>query len=109
MAVSAEFREFIVDQLSDVAPVTAKSMFGGVGLYAKGVFFALIADDVVYFKADDTTRADFLAVGAKAFQPYREKPSMNYYEVPADILEDSDRLSEWMKKAIAVAARAKKK
>jgi TfoX/Sxy family transcriptional regulator of competence genes len=34
---------------------------------------------------------------------------MSYYEVPADVLEDSDRLADWMKKAIAVAARAKKK
>jgi hypothetical protein len=34
---------------------------------------------------------------------------LRYYEVPADILEDEDELSEWVEKALAVAARKQKK
>lgn len=37
-------------------------MFGGVGLYAGELFFALIDDDILYLKADDTTRAAFEAL-----------------------------------------------
>ena len=33
---------------------------------------------------------------------------MGYYEVPADVVEDTTQLEPWMKKAIAVAASAKR-
>jgi len=36
MSVSEHYREFVVEQLGRVTPVTAKSMFGGIGLYAQG-------------------------------------------------------------------------
>jgi len=32
---------------------------------------------------------------------------MGYYEVPANVVEDSVRLAAWMKKAIDVAAKAR--
>ena len=108
MPVSHEFRQFVLDQLSEVMPVTARAMFGGVGLYAKGLFFALIDDDVVYFKADDQTRGDFLALGSKPFMPPGDKPSLSYYELPTDVLEDLEQLGEWMNKALGAARRKKK-
>lgn len=37
-------------------------MFGGVGLYAGELFFALIDDDILYLKADDATPAAFEAL-----------------------------------------------
>ena len=62
MPVSLSFRTFIVDQLSRIAPrVRARSMFGGVGIYSGDLFFALIADDALYFKVDDSNRGDFEA------------------------------------------------
>jgi len=60
MAVSASFRTFILDQLSRVvSKIRARAMFGGVGIYAGDLFFALIADDTLYFKVDDSNRPDF--------------------------------------------------
>ncbi len=55
MAVSQSYREFVLEQLGRVTPVTGKSMFGGVGIYAQGLFFALIAEDRLYFKVDDAS------------------------------------------------------
>ena len=107
MAVSESYRTFVLEQLGRVAPVTAKSMFGGVGIYAEGLFFALIAEDRLYFKVDDTTRPDFERLGMEPFRPFEEENSMGYYEVPADVVEDAAQLGPWMKKAIDVAARAK--
>jgi DNA transformation protein len=109
VAVSPEFRDFVLDQLRGVVPVTSRAMFGGVGIYSGGTFFALIADDVLYLKADDVTRPAFEARGCKAFSPYDNKVSMNYYEIPADVLEDEDALQNWTRDAIAVARRSKKK
>ena len=45
MAVSQSYRDYVLEQLGRVTPVTSKSMFGGVGIYAEGLFFALIAED----------------------------------------------------------------
>ena len=81
-------------------------MFGGVGIYADQLFFALIADDTLYFKVDDSNRPDFERLGMRPFQPYGEAGEVTqYYEVPADLLEDLEALRPWAEKAIAVAAR----
>lgn len=107
MAVSQSYREFVLEQLGRVTPVTGKSMFGGVGIYARGLFFALIAEDRLYFKVDDATRPDFEGRGMEPFRPFGEDSAMGYYEVPADVVEDVNQLEAWMKKAIDVAARAR--
>lgn len=104
MSVSASYREFVLEQLNAVAPVSAKSMFGGVGVYSGGLFFALMDDDRLYFKVDDTNRGDFTAMGMDAFYPYGDERAMGYFEVPADVIEDTDVLEGWMRKALKVAA-----
>jgi DNA transformation protein len=97
----------MLEQLGRVTPVTGKSMFGGVGLYADGLFFALIAEDRLYFKVDDTTRPDFERLGMEPFRPFGEDSAMGYCEVPADVVEDPMQLAPWMRKAIGVAVSAK--
>ena len=84
-------------------------MFGGVGIYAGELFFALLADDTLYFKVDDSNRPDFERRAMVPFQPYGEGGEvMQYYQVPADLLDDPDALRPWAEKAIAVAARKRK-
>lgn len=107
MSFSPSYRDFIVEQLSRVVPVSARSMFGGVGLYAQGLFFALIAEDRLYFKVNEATRPDFERLGMEPFRPFGEDSAMGYYEVPADVLEDPAQLEPWMRKAIDAAAKAK--
>ena len=107
MSVSPSFQTFVVDQLSRVVQrVRARRMFGGVGIYSGEVFFALIADDTVFFKVDDTTRADFESRQMEPFRPYGlEGEVMQYYQVPDDLLEDVEALRPWAEKALAAAAR----
>lgn len=110
MAVSVSFRTYLLEQLGQVRPVTTRPMFGGLTFFAEGRAFALVAQDTLYFKVDDSNRADFVAAGMGPFLPFGDpaKP-MQYYELPEDVLEDPDQLAVWMAKAIAVAARAKAK
>ena len=108
MAFSPGYRNFVVEQLEHISSITSKSMFGGVGLYADGFFFALIADDQLYFKGDDSNRPDFEAADMGAFSPYGDGRTMQYYEVPIGVLEDVDALRTWAEKAIEVAQHAKK-
>ena len=110
MGVSREYRSFVNDELGRVIPgLRDRAMFGGVGIYAGDVFFALIDEDTLYFKVDDTNRDDYVAAGSGPFRPYGpDGEVMQYYEVPADVLEDAGALRTWAEKAIAVA-RAKRR
>lgn len=103
MAVSESYREFVIEQLSNVVPISYRKMFGGIGVYSEGLFFAIMGDDRLYFKVDDSNYADYAAHRSEQFM------NLRYYEVPADSLEDEDQLSEWVEKALAVAALKKKK
>lgn len=110
MAVSVSFRTYLLEQMGQIRPIAARPMFGGLCFFAESRAFALAAEDTLYFKVDDATRPDFEAAGMGPFLPFGnpDKP-MGYYELPAEVLEDSELLSAWMAKAIAVAARAKAK
>jgi DNA transformation protein len=107
MSVSPSYRTFVVEQLSRVRnDIRTKNMFGGVGIYAGDLFFALIDDDLVYFKVDDDTRPAFEQRGMGPFMPQGEAGEvMQYYQVPEEVLEDLDELRSWMEGAIAVAQR----
>jgi DNA transformation protein len=109
MSVSVSYRQFVLEQLSAVAPVSSKSMFGGVGVYSRGLFFGLMDDDRLYFKVDDSNRGDFEAKGMGAFYPFKDERAMGYFEVPEDVLEEAEELTSWMNKALKVAASKSKK
>jgi DNA transformation protein len=83
-------------------------MFGGLGLYADEVFFGVVDNDTVFFRTGDSNRGDYEALGMKPFQPMGpDTKPMAYHAVPADVLEQTERLAQWLDKAIT-AARAPK-
>ena len=104
LKVSAAFRDFVLDQLADVPKLRSKAMFGAVGLYSGEHFFGILAGDVLYLKADDTTRAAFVKAGGLPFTPYPgQAASMSYYSVPIGVLESPPDLIPWVKRSIAIA------
>ena len=105
MPVSHAYRDFVLGQLAAAGPVSPRAMFGGVGLYLDGLFFALIDDDTLYFKADDATRKRYEAAGSQPFcpDPRRPEQAMGYWQVPAEVLEDPEELVAWAREAAGVA------
>jgi DNA transformation protein len=104
LRTSAAFRDFVLDQLSEVAAISARPMFGGLGLYSGDVFFGLVAADVLYLKVDAATRPAFEAAGSSAFAPYGGPGVMSsYFSVPLDVLEHAPTLVVWARRAIEVA------
>ena len=105
MSVGAAFHQYVLAQLQRAGRVTSRRMFGAVGLYCDDVFFAIIDDDTLYFKVDDTTRPDYESRGMKPFRPYKNKPevSMTYYTVPVDVLDDAEELVLWARRSVAIA------
>ena len=105
------FRDQTVSRLNAVAPVTARGMFGGYGLYLEGTMFALIAYETLYFKVDDENREDYLAaeMGPFIYNRNGKLIEMSYYQLPDAVFEDLEALAEWVQKAQAAARRAKQK
>ncbi|HMS53805.1 MAG TPA: TfoX/Sxy family protein [Fimbriimonadaceae bacterium] len=109
MGFSAAYRTQVEDLLEQVVPITSKAMFGGVGIYSEGLFFALIAEDKLYFKVSDLNRGDYEEAGMGPFFPFDSPTPMHYWEVPQSVLDNLEELRVWVDKALAVAASAKSK
>jgi len=93
-----------------VRSITSKKMFGGIGVYSDGIFFAVIDDDRLYFKSDATTDPTYDENAAAPWILPGDPPSpMPYRALPSVILADPIQLAEWIDAAVAVAERKKTK
>lgn len=111
MSMNSDFADEVVERLGRVVPsLRARRMFGGVGLYSGDQFFGIVAFDRLWFKVDDTNRGDYQARGMEAFKPFPDRPTtMSYFEVPPDLLDDSEELRVWAMRSVAIARRTKQK
>lgn len=106
----SEFHDYLKEALQEFGEVTIRRMFGGAGVFRDGLMFGLIADDVLYFKVDDASRAAFEAEECAPFTYVKKgKPSsMNYYRVPERLYDDDEEMCEWARAAYSTALRARK-
>lgn len=89
-----------MDQLRDLDDVDARQMFGGFGLYQDETFFGIIHKGRLYFKVGQSTVGVYREHKMKPFRPNAKQTLKSYYQVPLEILEDAQRLSEWAAQAI---------
>ena len=94
------FQDFVLDQLQELDDVEARRMFGGYGVYQNETFFAIIHKGKLYFKIDESTVGEYRKRKMKPFRPNPKQTLKSYYQVPVEIIEDSDQLCEWARKAI---------
>ena len=92
--------------MTGFGPVNVRRMFGGAGIFRDGLMFALVINEVLYFKADPTTEGDFKAEGLSPFTyqtKLKPRTVMSYWRAPARCLDDPDEMMDWCAKAFAVA------
>ena len=94
------FHDRILDRLAGLGEVTSRHMFGGHGLYWRGVIFGLLFRDRLYLKVDARSRPDFEARGMGMFRPNERQTLKSYYEVPPEVLDDAEALLSWAGEAI---------
>lgn len=114
MGETATILAFAVDLFSGMGPVAARRMFGGAGLYADGLMFGLIDDEVIYLKVDETLKADLAAAGSRSWiYTERKGPKAgipqetSYWSLPESALDDPEEACAWGLRSLS-AARALK-
>jgi DNA transformation protein and related proteins len=89
-------------------PVTVRRMFGGAGVYAEGLCFAIEADGEVFLKADALSQPSFSAAGSAPFTyVMKGKPkSMSFWRLPEIAHDEADELRRWAGLGVEAARRA---
>jgi DNA transformation protein len=112
MVVTEGFKDFVGELLADFGPVTIRNMFGGAGIYADGVMFAILVDDTLYLKTDEASTHAFESEGMGPFTyapAGKQKVAMPYWEVPPRLLEEPEELVAWAREAHRIARAGKAK
>jgi DNA transformation protein len=104
--------DYLRDLFSSFRPVTVRRMFGGAGIYADGVMFALWSSGgTLYLKVDDSNEPDFLRENLPSFAPMMKSGRhavMPYRQMPERLYDDPDELAQWAGRALAAAHRQKR-
>ena len=106
--IQNELVTHVTELMQVIGPVSARRMFGGYGFFLDGLMFALMADDILYLKADADTLGDFSSRNLEAFsyQKQGKAYSLSYYCAPEEALENAGDMRLWANKAYEVALRA---
>ncbi|WP_277971031.1 TfoX/Sxy family protein [Sphingomonas echinoides] len=109
MAVDPGLLAWVEETLAPVGNMTKRAMMGGATLYLDGTIFAIVGDDLLWFKADAESDATWDAAGCVRFtyeMGEGRTGSMNYRRAPDDVYDDADALREWAMLGVAAGARA---
>ncbi len=100
---------FLEERLAPVGGVSIRKMFGGLGIFRDGVMFGLVSKDVLYFRADDASKAAYEAEGSMPWSmaDHGRPMTMPYWRVPERLLEDEDDFRAWALAACAAAVRGR--
>ncbi len=103
------FVEHCRELLAGIGAVRSKRMFGGHGLYADGIFLALVLGETLYLKTDAVTAAAFEAAGGRpfAFHARGKEVATSYRSAPEAALESAGQMQPWARLALEAALRAR--
>lgn len=100
--------DYLRELFASFRPVDVRRMFSGAGIFAEGVMFGLVIDEVIYLKVGEDNAADFERENLPPFQ-YRRKGGhqavMSYRRMPVRLYDDPEALAQWAAKALQVAVR----
>ena len=99
----------IQELFSAFGVVAVRRMFGGAGIYAHGTMFALVADGIIYLKADELSTSAFERENLSPFTNGTKdgkRGVMSYRRMPERLYDDPDELATWARDALAAAQRS---
>ena len=99
----------VLELLATLGPARARRMFGGAGVYLDEHFIALIADEVLYLRADAEAQPAFQAAGSQPFcfsTKDGRRTVMAYWSAPEAAMESPAQMRPWALLALESALRA---
>jgi DNA transformation protein len=107
--------EHIRELFSQFKSVEVRRMFGGVGISAEGLTFAIAFEGVIYLRANSDMVPDLKELGSKPFvYPYAKHPRTRknpdaapFWKMPEHLYDDPVEAARWAQRSLD-AARAKK-
>ncbi len=97
MAPDKAYLEQVMMSLAPLGSVSYKPMFGGYGIFHERCIFALISGIGLFFKVDSSNKTLYEQTRSKQYKP------MPYYQVPAEVFEDTTKLLEWARLSVSIA------
>jgi DNA transformation protein and related proteins len=107
MPCSPSFVDHVLDLLSPLGPVAPKRLFGGYGLYARGVMFALLDDDELFLKTDAESLPKFRERDCRMWVWASDGPDTDYFRPPDEAHEDAEAMAPWARLGLDAALRVK--
>jgi DNA transformation protein len=106
------FVDHCLELISPLGCTSSRRMFGGHALYIDGLCMALVIQDTLYLKVDDTSRPLFEQAGCRPFT-YTAKDdavhSLGYYTAPGEAMESPAEMTPWARRGLAAAVAARSK
>jgi DNA transformation protein and related proteins len=100
--------DFIAELFAEFGPVEVRRLFGGAGIFADGLMFGLVADGVIFLKADEHNRPAFEQEGMTpfAYGKSAKRVIMSYWRMPERLYDAPDELARWAGESLAAARRS---
>lgn len=98
----------IRELFSPFGSVSVRRMFGGHGVFADGMMFALEQDGELFLKADDLTIPKLVAEKSEPFV-YRARGreiALSYWKLPERLYDEADEFAAFAREAYGAAQRA---
>ncbi|MGD9853013.1 MAG: TfoX/Sxy family protein [Nitrospirales bacterium] len=97
--------DYLHEVFGQFGSIQPRRMFGGDGIFHKGLMFALVADDVLYLKSDETIVSHFEERELEQFEYEKNGKGfrMSYYMAPEEIFDDPEIAKVWAARSYAAA------
>jgi len=108
MVASADFAEFLCEQLAPLGRISMRRMFGKTGVFCDGVMLGMVTENTLYFRVDEHNRETFKEARSSPPLNYRKKGTLidlSFWRVPERLIDEPDELVVWARSALAAARR----
>ena len=102
----------ISDLFAGLGPVEIRRLFGGKGIYHRGVIIAIVLRGEMMLKADAVLAPELEAQGCRQWtytgSRHGKLVSMPYWTVPDGAVDDPDEMAVWARKSYEAGMRSEK-
>jgi DNA transformation protein and related proteins len=99
--------DVIEELFTEFGRVVVRRMFGGAGIFADGLMFGLVSNEVIYLKVDEHNQPAFEREGMApfAYGKATRRVLTSYWRMPERLYDAPDELARWAAESLAAARR----